>query len=79
MVIARDLGYHLEGKREQVLTAKKYRNRFPFPDIHDELGSYFAPGMDDLAAQMRSLGYMLIISAQDIQRFIAQFRGNTRP
>ncbi|MFO6428166.1 hypothetical protein ACLBOM_36505 [Escherichia coli] len=31
--------------------------------------------MDDLAAQMRSLGYMLIISAQDIQRFIAQFRG----
>ncbi|EFL9652093.1 TPA: conjugal transfer protein TrbC [Escherichia coli] len=75
MVIARDLGYHLEGKREQVLTAKKYRNRFPFPDIHDELGSYFAPGMDDLAAQMRSLGYMLIISAQDIQRFIAQFRG----
>ncbi|WP_387691521.1 F-type conjugative transfer protein TrbC [Photorhabdus sp. RM71S] len=75
MIIARDLGYQLEGKRADVLTAKKFRNPFPYPDVHDELGSYFAPGMDDLAAQMRSLGMMLVISAQDIQRFIAQFKG----
>lgn len=75
MVIARDLGYQLEGKRKDVLLSKKFWNPFPYPDIHDELGSYFAPGMDDLAAQMRSLGMMLVISAQDIQRFVAQFKG----
>ncbi|EJI0186975.1 TraM recognition domain-containing protein [Salmonella enterica] len=75
MVIARDLGYQLEGKSRDVLTSKKFKNPFPFPDVHDELGSYFAPGMDDLAAQMRSLGIMLVISAQDIQRFVAQFKG----
>lgn len=75
MVIARDLGYQLEGKHVDVLTSTRFRQPFPYPDIHDELGSYFAPGMDDLAAQMRSLGMMLVISAQDIQRFIDQFRG----
>lgn len=75
MVIARDLGYQLEGKSRDVLTSAKFYNPFPFPDVHDELGSYFAPGMDDLAAQMRSLGVMLVISAQDIQRFVAQFKG----
>lgn len=75
MAIARDLGYQLEGKRKDVLISKKFWNPFPYPDIHDELGSYFAPGMDDLAAQMRSLGMMLVISAQDIQRFVAQFKG----
>lgn len=75
MVIARDLGYQLEGKRKDVLISKKFWNPFPYPDVHDELGSYFAPGMDDLAAQMRSLGLMLVISAQDIQRFVAQFKG----
>ncbi|MFO6428279.1 hypothetical protein ACLBOM_37225 [Escherichia coli] len=47
MVIAPRPRLHLEGKREQVLTAKKTRT-LPFPDIHDELGSYFAPGMDSL-------------------------------
>lgn len=75
MVIARDLGYQLEGKRKDVLISKKFWNPFPYPDVHDELGSYFAPGMDDLAAQMRSLGLMLVISAQDIQRFVSQFKG----
>lgn len=74
MVIARDLGYQLEGKRKDVLISKKFWNPFPYPDVHDELGSYFAPGMDDLAAQMRSLGLMLVISAQDIQRFVSQFK-----
>lgn len=75
MVIARDLGYQLEGKRKDVLISKKFWNPFPYPDVHDELGSYFAPGMDDLAAQMRNLGLMLVISAQDIQRFVSQFKG----
>lgn len=75
MVISRDLGYQLEGKRSDILISKAFASRFPFPDIYDELGSYFAPGMDDQAAQMRSLGMMLVISAQDIQRFISQFKG----
>lgn len=75
MTIARDLGCELEGAVNDVLIVKKYRGKFPFPIPMDELGAYFGPGLDNLASQMRSLGYMLIVSAQDIQRFIAEHRG----
>lgn len=64
-----------EGKSKDVLTSKKIQGTFPFPDIHDELGSYFAPGMDGLTAQMHSPGIVLVMSAQDTQRFVALFSG----
>lgn len=75
MTMARDLGCELEGMLNDVLIVKKYSGKFPFAIAMDELGAYFGPGMDNLASQMRSLGYMLIVSAQDIQRFIAEHRG----
>ncbi|WP_285142707.1 F-type conjugative transfer protein TrbC [Serratia ureilytica] len=75
MTMARDLGFELEGMINDVLIVKKYKGNFPFPIAMDELGAYFGPGMDNLASQMRSLGYMLIVSAQDIQRFIAEHKG----
>ncbi|MBC8950091.1 F-type conjugative transfer protein TrbC [Xenorhabdus sp. TS4] len=75
MTMARDLGCELEGMINDVLIVKKYAGKFPYPIAMDELGAYFGPGMDNLASQMRSLGYMLIVSAQDIQRFIAEHKG----
>ncbi|CAI2023820.1 F-type conjugative transfer protein TrbC [Serratia proteamaculans] len=75
MTMARDLGCELEGMMNDVLIVKKYSGKFPYPIAMDELGAYFGPGMDNLASQMRSLGYMLIVSAQDIQRFIAEHKG----
>ncbi|MCT4709246.1 type IV secretory system conjugative DNA transfer family protein [Enterobacteriaceae bacterium H11S18] len=75
MTIARDLGCELEGMINDVLIVKKYSSKYPYPIAMDELGAYFGEGMDNLASQLRSLQYMLIVSAQDIQRFIAQFRG----
>ncbi len=75
MTMARDLGCELEGKINDVLIVKKYSGKFPYPIVMDELGAYFGPGMANLASQLRSLGYMLIVSAQDIQRFIASHKG----
>jgi intracellular multiplication protein IcmO len=67
MNIAKDLGNKIEGTPEHTLTVKKFASKFPFMLICDEVGYYFAPGLEKLAAQMRSLRYMLVILAQDIQ------------
>ncbi|WP_339056741.1 F-type conjugative transfer protein TrbC [Candidatus Regiella endosymbiont of Tuberolachnus salignus] len=72
MTLSQDLGDRFEGKREDVLIAKKFAGKFPYPLIFDELGAYFAPGIDKLAAQMRSLHYMLMIAAQDVQSLLAK-------
>ena len=72
MTISQDLGKKLEGKRRDVLIAKRYASPFPFPIIFDELGAYFAPGLDKLAQQMRSLQFMLMIAAQDVQSLLAK-------
>ncbi|WP_238526193.1 conjugal transfer protein TrbC [Candidatus Williamhamiltonella defendens] len=65
--LSQDLGGQLEGKREDVLLSQKFAQKFPYPIIFDELGAYFASGLDKTAAQMRSLQYMLMIAAQDVQ------------
>ncbi|EOE7356099.1 TPA: F-type conjugative transfer protein TrbC [Enterobacter hormaechei] len=67
MNIAKDLGNKIEGSPEHTLTVKKFASKFPFMLLCDEVGYYFAPGLDKLAAQMRSLKYMLVILAQDLQ------------
>lgn len=67
MNIAKDLGNKIEGSPEHTLTVKKFASKFPFLLLCDEVGYYFAPGMDKLAAQLRSLAFMLIILGQDIQ------------
>ncbi|EQA1638007.1 F-type conjugative transfer protein TrbC [Enterobacter hormaechei] len=67
MNIAKDLGNKIEGSPEHTLTVKKFASKFPFMLICDEVGYYFAPGLEKLAAQMRSLKYMLVILAQDLQ------------
>lgn len=70
MNIAKDLGNKIDGSPEHTLTVKKFASKFPFMIICDEVGYYFAPGLAKLAAQMRSLRYMLVILAQDIQAML---------
>lgn len=65
MTISRDLGFQLEGHMDDVLLVKSLDHKFPYPLIFDELGQYFASGIDTLAAQMRSLGYWGVFSSQD--------------
>lgn len=65
MTISRDLGYQLEGKQEDVMLAHNVGYTFPYMLQYDELGQYFADGIDTLAAQMRGLGYMGVFSSQD--------------
>lgn len=70
MNIAQALGSHIEGTVEQVSLARKFANRFPFLILGDEIGYYFAEGLDKLAAQLRSLKFMLVLLAQDLQAMI---------
>ncbi|MCW2456973.1 UNVERIFIED_ORG: hypothetical protein M2414_004734 [Rahnella aquatilis] len=70
MNIAKDLGNKIEGSPEHTLTVKKFASKFPFMLICDEMGYYFAPDLDKLAAQLRSLMFMLIILGQDIQAML---------
>ncbi|HDT4324736.1 TPA: conjugal transfer protein TrbC [Klebsiella aerogenes] len=65
MTISKDLGYQLEGKKEEVLLTHALNNQAPYGLIYDELGQYFTSGMDTLSAQMRSLEKMGVFSSQD--------------
>ena len=65
MTIARDLGSNLEGYRNEIMKTAALGHKYPFQLIFDELGQYFAEGIDTLAAQMRSLYYMGVFSSQD--------------
>lgn len=70
MNIAKDLGNKIEGSPEHTLTVKKFASKFPFLLLCDEIGYYFAPGLAKLAAQLRSLMFMLVILGQDLQAML---------
>ena len=75
MNIARALGGHLEGKPLDNSVVKKFASKFPFPLILDEVGYYFAEGLDKMAAQFRSLCFMLILLGQDVQAMMRRSQG----
>lgn len=74
MNIAQALGGQLEGLSEETSNVKKFKSKFPFLLKFDEVGYYFADGMDKMAAQFRSLCFMLILLGQDVQAMMR--RGN---
>nr|QGT51740.1 TrbC [Escherichia coli] len=41
MILARDLGYRLEGTDSDALEVKKYKGRFPYLCFLDEVGAYY--------------------------------------
>ncbi|MCP6269542.1 TraG/TraD/VirD4 family protein, partial [Klebsiella pneumoniae] len=47
---------------------KKFRDRFPFLWLADEVGSYYSDTIGQLATQVRSLGYALVLAGQDLQK-----------
>ncbi|EBZ0491353.1 conjugal transfer protein TrbC [Salmonella enterica subsp. enterica serovar Infantis] len=75
MNIAQALGSQVEGTPEHTLITKKFAGRFPFPILCDEVGYYFAQGLDKLAAQLRSLMFMLVLLGQDAQAMIRRSGG----
>ncbi|MGR7464152.1 F-type conjugative transfer protein TrbC [Klebsiella aerogenes] len=74
MNIAQALGGNLEGKPEHNSSVKRFKSPFPFLLKFDEVGYYFAEGMDKMAAQFRSLCFMMILLGQDVQAMMR--RGN---
>nr|UVN18071.1 HopAT1p_1 [Pseudomonas syringae] len=58
MILSQDLGEKLEGKPEDILVIRKYKDRFPFLWICDEVGAYYTEKLGELATQVRSPGVL---------------------
>lgn len=68
MILSQDLGEKLEGKPEDIMVVRKYKDRFPFLWICDEVGACYTEKLGELATQIRSLGYCLLLAGQEAQR-----------
>lgn len=68
VMMARNLGTELEGTQEELLDSKATTADYPYPVALDELGYYFADGIAVMFAQARSLGFMMIALAQDLEK-----------
>ncbi|WP_413484667.1 F-type conjugative transfer protein TrbC [Morganella psychrotolerans] len=68
MILSQDLGEKLEGKPEDIMIIRKFRDRFPFLWIVDEVGACYTEKLGELATQVRSLDYCLLLAGQDVQR-----------
>ncbi len=68
MILSQDLGEKMEGKPEEIMVIRKYKDRFPFLWICDEVGAVYTDKLGELATQIRSLGYCLLLAGQEAQR-----------
>lgn len=68
MILSQDLGEKLEGKPEDIMVIRKYKDRFPFLWICDEVGAYYTEKLGELATQVRSIGICLLLASQEAQR-----------
>lgn len=68
MVLSQDLGEKIEGKPEEIMVIRKYKDRFPFLWICDEVGPIYTEKLGEAATQIRSLGYCLLLAGQEAQR-----------
>ncbi len=68
MILSQDLGEKIEGKAEDILVVRKYKDRFPFLWIMDEIGAVYTEKVGELATQVRSLGICLLLAGQEAQR-----------
>jgi intracellular multiplication protein IcmO len=65
LMMARNLGDRAEGTYEELIANKPSKSETPSVIILDELGYYFAAGIDVMFAQARQLGIMMVSAAQD--------------
>ncbi|WP_142591835.1 F-type conjugative transfer protein TrbC [Serratia marcescens] len=68
MILSQDLGEKLEGRPEDIMVVRKYKDKFPFLWIADEVGACYTEKLGELATQVRSLGYCLLLAGQEAQR-----------
>lgn len=68
MILSQDLGEKLEGRPEDNMKVRKFKDRFPLLWIIDEVGAGYSEKLGELATQIRSLGYCLLLAGQDVQR-----------
>lgn len=67
MMMGANLGSAVEGEINEIVNNRPTNCDEPYEIILDELGYYFAPGIDLMFAQGRSLGIGLTASGQDFQ------------
>ncbi len=74
MILARDLGYRLEGTDSDALEVKKYKGRFPYLCFLDEVGAYYTDriAVEALTPGAFLLDFALILMAQDQERIEGQ-------
>jgi len=68
MILSQDLGEKLEGRPEDIMVIRKFKDRFPFLWILDEVGAVYTDKIGELATQVRSLGICLLLAGQEAQR-----------
>ncbi len=66
-------GSRVVGSRREIVETAPTRSSSPFLAVFDEAGYYLVKGMDVMAAQARSLGFSIVVGAQDLQAM----RGDT--
>ncbi|WP_313158969.1 F-type conjugative transfer protein TrbC [Mixta calida] len=68
MILSQDLGEKLEGRPQENMKVRKFKDRFPFLWIIDEVGAGYSEKIGELATQIRSLGFCLLLAGQEVQR-----------
>ncbi|HGW4499633.1 hypothetical protein ACQKD8_18275 [Pseudomonas sp. NPDC077405] len=67
LMMAKNLGFVLEGSKQDILDSRPTTAPNPNIIISDELSYYFAEGIAVMFAQARELGYMMVAAVQDVQ------------
>jgi len=68
VMMGKNLGAEIEGKRRELLDSKATNAPYPFLVALDELAYYFSDGIAVMFAQARSLGMCMIAAAQDLEK-----------
>lgn len=68
MILSQDLGEKIEGRPQEIMKVRKYKDKFPYLWIQDEVGAGYTEKVGELATQIRSLGYCLLLAGQEVQR-----------
>lgn len=68
MILSQDLGEKLEGRPQENMKVRRFKDRFPFLWIIDEVGAGYSEKVGELATQIRSLGFCLLLAGQEVQR-----------
>ena len=66
MMMGEVSGSAIFGTKQHLIDAKPTRSPTPFMVILDEAGYYMVKGIDTMMAQARSLGFMIVVSGQDM-------------